>query len=376
MKSPTVESTPSTPEASRSHGAGLRLVDLDKHYGDVAAVQGLSLDVEPGEFITLLGPSGSGKSTTLGMIAGFERPTSGRIWIDDQDITPIPTHKRNLGMVFQGYALFPHLSVFDNVAFPLTLRGVHGRALRDAVGEALEIVSLSDLGHRRPRELSGGQQQRVALARGFVHRPPVLLMDEPLSALDRALRQQMQVELRRIHQEIGTTVVYVTHDQEEALGLSDRVVVMSDSRLAQCGTPQEIYERPASRFVASFVGTANFLPVSNVRRTDDGRWHEAVTADGTVIRGYADKAADGADGVVLLRPEDASTTATPAEPVNALTVRPMEVIYLGDRIRCIGTFGDGARCAFWLNHSQASDIRIGADTQLTWPVERTVLLAD
>jgi spermidine/putrescine ABC transporter ATP-binding subunit len=240
-------------------GAAVRVVDLVKDYGNVRAVSAVSLHVKPGEFLALLGPSGSGKTTILMTIAGFERPSSGEIHIGDRRIDQVPPHRRGIGMVFQRYALFPHMSVADNVAFPLRMRRIPRTEQRRMVEDALRLVRLEGYGTRQPSQLSGGQQQRVALARALVFRPPVLLMDEPLGALDRKLREELQSELRDLQQQVGATVVYVTHDQSEALTMADRVAVIHEGVLRQLGTPRELYDRPATAFVAGFVGEANFI---------------------------------------------------------------------------------------------------------------------
>jgi putative spermidine/putrescine transport system ATP-binding protein len=237
----------------------IRLRGLIKRYGDLAAVDGIDLDVARGEFFTLLGPSGSGKTTTLRMIAGFERPDGGTVELAGTDVSDRPPFARDVNTVFQDYALFPHLSVADNVGYGLRVRKVPRDEHRQRVREALEMVRLPDLGGRRPAQLSGGQRQRVALARAIINRPQVLLLDEPLGALDLKLRQEMQVELKRIQQEVGITFVYVTHDQEEALTMSDRLAVFNHGRIEQVGAPAEVYERPASEFIAGFVGVSNVL---------------------------------------------------------------------------------------------------------------------
>jgi spermidine/putrescine ABC transporter ATP-binding subunit len=241
------------------HGQRVVVEEVWRCYGSVEAVAGVSLDVAAGEFVSLLGPSGSGKTTLLMILAGFEQPQSGRVRVGERDITHVPPNKRDVAMVFQRYALFPHMTVAQNIAFPLRMRGV-ARAVRDAaVTRALEIVQLQGYGDRTPAQLSGGQQQRVALARAIVFDPPVILMDEPLGALDKKLRQHMQIELKQLQQRLGATVIYVTHDQEEALTMSDRVAVMDHGRLMQLGTPRELYDRPANAFVADFIGEMNFL---------------------------------------------------------------------------------------------------------------------
>jgi putative spermidine/putrescine transport system ATP-binding protein len=251
------------------HGAAIQLLDLEKRYGDVTALAGVSLDMPAGEFVTLLGPSGSGKTTTLNAIAGFLQPDNGRILVDRSPIETVPPHRRNIGMVFQNYALFPHMTVEANIAYPLKRRKVAKQELRRLVAESLALVGLDGMDKRYPRELSGGQQQRVALARALVFRPRVLLMDEPLGALDRRLRASLQLEFKRIHRELGITFVYVTHDQEEALTMSDRLAVMDQGRILQVGSPRDIYERPAERFVADFIGETNFI-AATVIGTENG----------------------------------------------------------------------------------------------------------
>jgi putative spermidine/putrescine transport system ATP-binding protein len=235
---------------------------IRKTYGAFAALDSVSLDIASGEFITLLGPSGSGKTTLLMVLAGFIRPDSGEIKFGDQDVSLVPPHKRNVGMVFQNYALFPHMTVAANVAYPLKLRNIGKAEAADRVARTLDLVQLAGFGDRHIDQLSGGQRQRVALARAIVFEPRILLMDEPLSALDKKLREQMQIEIRHLHQRLGMTTVYVTHDQREALTMSDRVAVIDKGLFRQVGRPRDIYERPASRFIAEFIGESNFLPVS------------------------------------------------------------------------------------------------------------------
>jgi ABC-type Fe3+/spermidine/putrescine transport system ATPase subunit len=246
--------------ASASNPAAVRLEGLTKSYdGRHRAVDAIALDVKPGEFFSLLGPSGCGKTTTLRMIAGFETADEGRIVVGDTDVTDLAVHKRNMGMVFQSYALFPHRTVAENVAFGLRMRKVPRAEIEERVRAALAMVALTGFEDRRPGQLSGGQQQRVALARAIVIRPPVLLCDEPLGALDRKLRHQMQVELKQLQKELGVTLVFVTHDQEEALAMSDRIAVMNEGRIEQVGTPGDIYDRPLTRFVADFIGDINLI---------------------------------------------------------------------------------------------------------------------
>ena len=273
---PETEVRPGPPVTAPTPGTGkpVSVTGLRKTYGGVTAVDEVSMEIAAGEFVTFLGSSGSGKTTTLMMIAGFCEPDSGSVVVGGDDVTRLAPQKRGLGFVFQQYLLFPHMTVWDNVAFPLQLRGVPKAELRRRVGETLEMAGLSAMARRRPRELSGGQQQRVALCRALVYRPPVILMDEPLGALDKKLRDQLQTEIKRIQQELGLTVIYVTHDQEEALVLSDRIAVMRDGLIDQFDTPRELFERPRTPFVADFLGAANFLP---------GRLEEQ-TAEHTLVR--------------------------------------------------------------------------------------------
>jgi putative spermidine/putrescine transport system ATP-binding protein len=279
--------------ASQGAPSDVRLVQLVKRYGDVTAVAGVSVDIAKGEFFTLLGPSGSGKTTTLRLIAGFELPDEGRVELGGEDVTDRPPYARDVNTVFQDYALFPHMSVQDNVEYGLRIRKVDKAERRRRAGEALEMVSLAGYGTRKPAQLSGGQRQRVALARAIVNRPRLLLLDEPLGALDLKLRQGMQVELKRIQGEVGITFVYVTHDQEEALTMSDRLAVFDDGRIVQVGEPAEVYERPATAFVAGFVGVSNMLErdgrhftvrPEKVRLLEDGERREGLHVEsGTVV---------------------------------------------------------------------------------------------
>ncbi|NQW13647.1 MAG: ABC transporter ATP-binding protein [Rhodobacter sp.] len=241
------------------NSGSLRLKSLVKRYGSFTAVEDVNLEIERGEFLTLLGPSGSGKTTLLMMMAGFQDITSGDILLDGQSIAAMPAERRNFGMVFQGYALFPHMTVRDNIAYPLSVRKRPKSEITAKVDEMLDLVHLTDFGHRFPKELSGGQQQRVALARALCFAPPVLLLDEPLGALDKKLRVEVQAQLKEIHNRVGTTFVFVTHDQEEALSMSDRIVIMNHGRIEQVGTPSELYQHPRTVFAASFLGKSNFL---------------------------------------------------------------------------------------------------------------------
>jgi putative spermidine/putrescine transport system ATP-binding protein len=305
-------------------GLGIRIRGLKKTYGSIAALDGIDLDVQPGEFLTLLGPSGSGKSTLLMVIAGFIRPTSGIICFGEQDVTRVKPHKRNIGMVFQNYALFPHMTVGRNVAYPLALRGVRHSEIQDRVAFALSLVKLDGYADRRIDQLSGGQRQRVALARAVVFEPGILLMDEPLSALDKKLREHMQIEIRRLHEQLGVTTIYVTHDQREALTLSDRVAVINHGRFAQIGDPWALYERPADSFVAAFIGEATLLPLEgNVgQRTIGGR----------MVRSDLDTS-PGTPAVVVLRPEKMRLLNGSAEDGwNRFRGSVDNIIYQGDSV--------------------------------------------
>jgi spermidine/putrescine transport system ATP-binding protein len=243
-----------------TEAADVRLVDVTKRFEDVVAVDRLSLEIEHGSFFALLGPSGCGKTTTLRMIGGFEQPTEGQIFLGDSEVSGLPSYKRDVNTVFQSYALFPHLTIFENVAFGLRRRGVRGQTLNGQVDDILHLVGLEGMGRRKPRQLSGGQQQRVALARALVNKPKVLLLDEPLGALDLKLRKQMQLELKGIQHDVEITFIHVTHDQEEAMTMADRIAVMNHGRIEQLGTPTELYEHPATAFVAGFLGVSNLIP--------------------------------------------------------------------------------------------------------------------
>ncbi len=280
----------------------VRLVDVTKRFGDFTAVDAINLEVHDGEFFSLLGPSGCGKTTTLRMIGGFEEPTTGLIELSGQDVTWLPPYKRNVNTVFQSYALFPHLTISENIAFGLRRRNVKSDEIKSRVAEALDLVQLSGYENRKPGQISGGQAQRVALARALINRPAVLLLDEPLGALDLKLRKQMQVELKRIQQEVGITFIYVTHDQEEAMTMSDRIAVMNKGHYEQLGEPEILYERPETRFVAGFLGVSNLIPAKPDGTADE--YAVLRMPDGTAVRAPR-SLLDGASGPVALgvRPE-------------------------------------------------------------------------
>ncbi|MFI0445398.1 ABC transporter ATP-binding protein [Actinomadura sp. 6N118] len=299
VDAPSVAVADGTPATTT--GKSLSVVALRKTYGDVVAVDDASMEIAAGEFVTFLGASGSGKTTTLMMIAGFCEPDSGTITVGGHDVTRLAPQRRNLGFVFQQYLLFPHMTVGENVAFPLQLRGVPKGEIRRRAGEALEIVGLSGFAGRRPHELSGGQQQRVALCRALVYRPPVILMDEPLGALDKKLRDQLQTEIKAIQRELGLTVIYVTHDQEEALVLSDRIAVMRDGGIEQFDSPRELFERPRTPFVADFLGAANFLP-GRVERGADEDTLVRLDQCGGLVRARPQALAAGTPVTVAVQP--------------------------------------------------------------------------
>ncbi len=327
-------------------GAALRLDRLTRRFGSVVAVDDVSLAIPSGTFVTFLGPSGSGKTTTLNLIAGFLAPDAGEIFFDDRPISHTPTHRRDIGMVFQNYALFPHMTVFDNVAFPLRMRRRLGRSeTRQRVLATLDLVQLAGLAERYPRQLSGGQQQRVAMARALVSSPRLLLMDEPLGALDKKLRERMQIEIKAIHRTVGTTFLYVTHDQAEALAMSDLIVVMHQARIAQVGSPRDLYERPETEFVADFLGSANL--VSGRLRGRDGEHARVELRGGLTIRVPADRVSATAGEVrAVIRPEDVDVLVGAGDAtLDVLTGKVVEVIYLGEMTRVVVATAEGTMSA-------------------------------
>ena len=357
----------------------VRLVELTKLYGDVRAVDGVSLDIGSGEFFSLLGPSGCGKTTTLRMIGGFEAPTSGRIELQGHDVSQDPPEHRPVNMVFQNYALFPHLNVFDNVAFGLRRRKVAAAEIRRRVGEILELVRLTGFDRRKTDQLSGGQAQRVALARALVNRPTVLLLDEPLGALDLKLRKQLQVELKRIQKEVGITFVYVTHDQEEALALSDRIAVMQAGRVEQLGTPEELYDRPATRFVAGFIGTTNLLTgrvetlagESAVLRLDTGE-QLAVNRDGLAI-GMPIEVAVRPEAVVLRPVGAAGLPPDVADGTSLIEGRVEQAAYLGTSINYLVRTTGGLQVSAAAPRS-AGRFPVGSEVAIQWRPDDTLVL--
>ncbi|SLN65727.1 ABC transporter ATP-binding protein [Oceanibacterium hippocampi] len=333
---------PDLATSQTSRGASLDVRDVSKSYGDVKAVRDISLFVKAGEFVSLLGPSGSGKTTLLMMIAGFEYPDAGVIEVGGQDMTYVEPNRRNIGMVFQRYALFPHMTVAGNVAFSLRMRRVPRNTIDERVRQALAMVRLSDYGHRRPDQLSGGQQQRVAVARATVFDPPMILMDEPLGALDKKLREQLQIEIKALQRELGATVIYVTHDQQEALTMSDRVAVMNNGRIEQLSSPKELYEKPQSVFVADFVGDTNLLTgtvvdIGNgIASLDIGNGNRV---QGAVARESGAGIAVGDTTTLSVRPERAFLEAGSPQ---GLSITCVDEIYTGHDLLIVGRLDTGA----------------------------------
>ena len=353
-------------------GASLRISKLAKSYGPTPAVATISLDVEAGEFVSLLGASGSGKTTTLMMVAGFTRPDRGEIVLDGAPIAHLAPERRGIGVVFQNYALFPHMSVDRNVGFPLRMRGVPTRAAARRVDDALARVGLAGLGTRLPAQLSGGQQQRVALARALVFEPGLLLMDEPLGALDRALRETMKAEIRRMHRELGITVVYVTHDQDEALTLSDRIVLMDGGHIVQVGRPEDLYERPTNAFVAGFIGEGTLIPGIVVDEAGGLALRPSSGGPPLPARSGALQAGDAA--TLLLRPE--KTILSPEADIQAgLAATVQDVIYVGDISRLMLRLDGGPEIAVkQANRAASFRPEPGMTVRVGWAREDAVLL--
>jgi len=382
---PTVEAQPGAPGAPEPAVPAIELVGVAKWFhsrgDDVAAVAGVDLAIQQGEFFSLLGPSGCGKTTTMRMIAGFEDPTRGTVMLHGKDVTDVPANKRDVNMVFQSYALFPHMSVYDNVAFGLQQRKVNKAEISTRVGEILEIVDLAGREKRRPKELSGGQQQRVALARALVNRPSALLLDEPLGALDLKLRQAMQVELKRIQREVGITFVYVTHDQGEALTMSDRIAVMNAGRIEHLGTPRAIYEYPATKFVAGFIGTSNLLG-GDVSTVDGGTAVIEIGPDERIVVPVRPEvsATTGTRLELTVRPEKICLDVTPPSGWNGSVLRGTvnEVVYLGTATNYNVTTSTGAEVVvFTQNASSADDIAARGDgVWLSWEPQHSYAIGE
>jgi putative spermidine/putrescine transport system ATP-binding protein len=371
---------------TKNAGIGhLRIEGLCQRYGSISALHDVSLNIRAGEFITLLGPSGSGKTTTLKILAGFLRPDRGRVILDERDITDLPPHLRDIGMVFQNYALFPHLTVARNVAFPLEMRRLPKSEITRKVEHALALVQLATLGDRRPRELSGGQQQRVALARALVFQPSVLLMDEPLGALDRKLREAMQLEIINICRGVGHTVLYVTHDQEEALAMSDQIAVYHEGRIEQIGTPEGIYRHPATLFVATFVGESTTFLGKLERSGSDFR----LRAEGICLPVSASMAnlagiESGSPAALVVRPEAISMRRIGSDVMSngtrslaRIRGRVLNCVYLGSARKSVIALDGGTTALVRVSQEDASGTiaELGHDVEICWDVEAGIIVS-
>ncbi len=352
--------------------------DLSKSFADTIAVDRFSLEIQQGEFITLLGPSGCGKTTLLRLIAGFERPDHGTIYLDGENILSLPPEKRQVNTVFQSYALFPHMTVYENIAFGLRLKNISTRELEDTVEAALEQTQMTPFAGRMPSQLSGGQQQRVAMARAIVNKPRVLLLDEPLSALDARLRSEMQVELKRLQRELNITTILVTHEQDEALSLSDRVVVMSEGKIAQIGTPREIYEEPCNLYVARFIGDINLLPAHIDKRVDKTKLHVSLMGQEITL----DSELSGPPGTklqILLRPEDLRLGKDIREGMPRFGGTIIERRYQGATLDTTIELDDGPTlqaCEFFDEDDPDFDYRLGERVEVSWVYGWEVVLHD
>jgi putative spermidine/putrescine transport system ATP-binding protein len=352
---------------SQSQAPLVSLRNLNKHYGDFVAVDNISLDIQEGEFLTFLGSSGSGKSTTLSMLAGFETPSSGEILVGGKSLVNVPPHKRDIGMVFQRYSLFPHLNVRDNIGFPLEIRK-QARSERERQVEAmLKLVQLEQFAHRRPAQLSGGQQQRVAIARALVYEPRILLMDEPLGALDKKLREDLQDELRHLHRRLGITIVYVTHDQEEAMRLSQRIAIFSHGRIVGLGSGYELYQNPPNAFVASFLGNSNFLKIQ-------AQGHAAASFEGQALAVRPTAGiVEGQELLLMVRPEKAQVL-TPQQagamprPAgwNEIQARVAETVFLGESLTCSVTTPGGTQLTLKELSGSTPPLQTGAPVLVRW----------
>ncbi|MDO7911507.1 ABC transporter ATP-binding protein [Pseudomonas sp. 22-AL-CL-001] len=345
------------------------LRNLNKHYGDFTAVDNLDLEIQDGEFLTFLGSSGSGKSTTLSMLAGFETPSSGEILVEGQSLVKVPPHKRDIGMVFQRYSLFPHLSVRDNIAFPLAIRKLGASETAKRVDAMLKLVQLDSFAHRRPAQLSGGQQQRVAIARALVYEPRILLMDEPLGALDKKLREDLQDELRQLHRRLGITIVYVTHDQEEAMRLSQRIAIFSHGKIVGLGSGYDLYQNPPNAFVASFLGNSNFLKI-----TTQGEGTGSFEGQPLAMR-LTPGLASGQEALVMVRPEKAlalSDEQARRESLpggwNEVQAKVMEVLFLGESQTCHVVTAGGTELTVKALSAAGMPMKPGDTVKVRWAV--------
>ncbi|MEJ1156525.1 ABC transporter ATP-binding protein [Microbacterium marmarense] len=365
------DSTATTNSGAADSRGGVRLEGITKRYGDQTAVDNLSLTIEPGEFISFLGPSGCGKTTTLRMIAGFETPNAGDILISGASVLNAPPYRRDVNTVFQAYALFPHLSVAENVAYGLHQRRTSKSDVRERVTAALDMVQMRTFGDRRPTQLSGGQQQRIALARALVNRPAVLLLDEPLGALDRQLREEMQMELKLLQARLGITFVFVTHDQGEALSMSDRIAIMRAGRIEQLADSDTVYAHPASAYVAAFVGQQNFFRGSV---TESGA---AVTSAHALVRGATASLADASQGEAAVRPEfikiEKDGIAGSTDDANTARGKLLGVSHLGDTMQFLVSLGDDQSLVVRRPTPDAPSLRIGDSVLCTWEARHVLL---
>ena len=364
------------PETVAGAGTQIRLSDVTKDYGLAApAVDSVSLTIEPGEFMTLLGPSGSGKTTTLNLIAGFETLTSGSIALDGRDVSDLPPHKRDLGMLFQNYALFPHMTVAQNVAYPLRERKLPKPEIARKVAEVLELVQLTGRDGNHPSQLSGGQQQRVALARAIVFGPKALLLDEPLGALDRNLRGALQAEIHRIHREVGSTFVFVTHDQEEAMSLSDRIALFNDGRIEQVGSPETLYKAPETLFTARFLGDSTVFELSGLTGTSAGWGGATWTVDPRTV---ADRVGAAGRAALVVRPEDVHLVSradqVPAG-VNSVAARVVDISYLGAYRTVSLALGPTGVLGMARLDATETQLGLGGDVVAWWGTDRQRVVA-
>lgn len=355
--------------------AYLSIQNLVKQYNGNRIVDQIQFEVEKGSFLSLLGPSGCGKTTTLRMIAGFEKPDQGEIYLDGKKINDIPVHKRNIGMVFQSYALFPHMTVEENIAYGLQQRKIPKAQIKEEVAQVIEMVRLKGFEKRKPKQLSGGQQQRVALARALVIKPSLLLLDESLSALDKRLRVEMQVELREIQRRVGITTIFVTHDQEEAMTLSDQMIVMKDGKIMQMGRPESIYERPANTFVASFLGESNFIQGRLLEQNGDTALF-ALNGEAKVRVHYADRLVQNQPYTLSIRPEKIRVSHTRENGLNHLQGKVNFITYVGNiTIYRIEALGQEFKVQIQ-NDSTGQRFAIGDEVNLSWDEKNMLVLAE
>ncbi|MEN2466235.1 ABC transporter ATP-binding protein [Ornithinibacillus sp. JPR2-1] len=354
---------------------GVQMVQLEnvtKEFDDTNVVDNLNLDIRAGEFLTLLGPSGCGKTTTLRMIAGFEKPTTGKILLNGKQVDEMEPYKREVNTVFQSYSLFPHMSVFDNVAFGLKMKKVGKEEIKERVTKALKLVQLEEYGNRKPKQLSGGQQQRIAIARAIVNNPKVLLLDEPLGALDLKLRKQMQLELKHLQQTLNITFIYVTHDQEEALTMSDRIVVMNKGKIEQIGLPYEIYERPQTRFVADFIGQTNII--EGTVRGINGDMAEMEYANQPIAIPNTAHVTKDEEVIISVRPEKLKISSTPIEGLNNVKGTFKEKIYVGSVTKIVVTMPNGKDLTVNESHDNMAELTNTNDIYVSWSPNNSVVL--